>query len=156
MPRWGKTSILGASAFLILCGAPAAAARPFALPNDMVDALYRQPKFPTAAADQQRFFSRDVARALGTRKGRKLSARDIRYDGGSSAVTGLRLEDYADGAGTSVIRAHFRRGGKAEMVEYQLCWRGPNDWRIKDVISASSGSLRRALHLLPAERTDAC
>ena len=156
MLKRGKTSILGAAACLILCGAPATAAKPFALPQDLVDALYRQPRFPTAAADQQRFFSRDVARALGRTQGRKLSARDLRYDSGSSAVTGLRLEDYADGAGSSVIRAHFKRGRKAEVVEYQLCWRGPDDWRIKDVISASSGSLRRALHLPPTDRTDAC
>ena len=156
MSKRGKTSMLGAAACLILCAAPSPAAAPFALPRDMVDALYRQPRFPAAAADQQRYFSRDVARALAGAPGRKLAGKDLRYDGSSSAVTGLRLEDYADGAGSSVIRAHFKRGRKAGMVEYLLCWHGPDDWRIKDVIGASTGSLRRALRLVPAERSETC
>ena len=107
----------------------------------------------------RRFFTRDLAQALIKDSHSDgvgvANDSDYRYDAQDMKITGLHLEDYADGAGTSVIRAHFNNFGKPDVVTYNLCLHGPNDWRISDV-GMDKDSLRKLLGLTPVDKMKGC
>jgi hypothetical protein len=107
----------------------------------------------------RRFFTRNLAQALikDLTPGYVGLANDVdyRYDAQDMQITGLHLMDYADGAGTAVIRAHFDNFGKPYTVTYDLCLHGPNDWRISNVTMPEQ-NLRKVLSLSPVERMKGC
>ena len=145
MAGMGRRAAWAAAAGWLLAAPAAGAAGAFRLPDEAVAALYARPAPPRTAAELRRVFTADLARALAKRQGG-----DWRYDGGRPARP--RLEDYAAGPGSEVIRAHLPGGP----VDYLVCLHGPDDWRVKDVTAPKTGSLRKALKLRPAEAVEGC
>ena len=145
--RWAAGAV--AAGWLATAPAGAAEAGAFRLPDAAVAALYARPAPPRTTAELRRFFTADLARALAARRGGDRRP-DWRYDGGRAARP--RLEDYAGGPGSEVIRAHLPGGP----IDYLVCLHAPNDWRVKDVTSPKTGSLRKALKLRPADAVEGC
>jgi hypothetical protein len=154
---------LGARSALLCaaaCTAVHAAPKPvgFATARAAVIDLYRLRSIPVTPAEKNRYFSADLSKALIADSARDdevgiANDGDYRYDAQDIRVTELRIGDI-DRMGE--IRVSFRNFGKPAAVTYDLCQRGPNDWRIKDVTTPSGGSLRKLLGLAAAHQTKGC
>jgi hypothetical protein len=134
---------------------------PFHAPRDAVVTLYRLPSIPTTPADKQRFFSGDLAAALIKDSDRDdevgvANDGDYRYDAQDFRIAGLHIDAMAIRGGAGTLRVAFRNFGKPKMVSYDLCLRRPGDWRIRDVVTPSGGSLRRLLGLPAAAQSKDC
>jgi len=180
--KWAGAGTL-ALAVLAACGAPhmtasskAVSPRPapakvapsiapsamiFSTPRDAVAALYRLPSIPVTPADKQRFFSVDMAAALIKDSDRDdevgvANDGDYRYDAQDFRIAGLHMEAVGVGGEAGTIRVAFRNFGKPQTVSYDLCRRRPGDWRIRDVVTPSGGSLRKLLGLPAGAQSKDC
>jgi hypothetical protein len=124
----------------------------FATPDALLKALYAEGSRPSGA-DNDRWFAQDVATALRADEGGDevgAVSFDYRIDGQDGAVSDLRFEPYADGAGEAVVRARFKNEDRPVTIDWTLCLRGPDDWRIKDA-KGPDWSLRGLLRLPPSD-----
>jgi len=156
-------AVLGA-AVLAVCGgakaAPAALA-PLRTPRDALIALYRLPSIPVTPGDKQRFFAGDMASALIKDSERDdevgiATDGDYRYDAQDFNITALHIDAMTIRNEGATLRVVYQHLGKPQTVTYELCSRRPGDWRIKDVITHSGGSLRKLLGLVPVAQSKGC
>jgi len=167
-----RTLLLSALAAALVMGceiahaaAPAAAPpRPpasFGSPRDAVVALYRLPSIPVTPADKQRFFAGNLAAALVRDSERDdevgvANDSDYRYDAQDFRIAGLHIAAMTVHGAAAGVRVAFSNFGKPGTVSYDLCQRRPGDWRIRDVITPSGGSLRKLLGLAPPNANTGC
>ncbi len=108
-------------------------------PDQLVRQLYRRDSIPVSNAGVDRFFARDLARAM--KKDMKSKDEvgvldfDYRYGAQDFEVTELTFKKQAVGNGATVT-ASFKNFAKAEVVTYRMCI-AAKGWRIADIAGAS-------------------
>lgn len=131
---------------------PAPAPAPEAMtPEGLVQALYMEPRIPTAAAHVRLYFTEVLVGGLSGEDGVGF---DYRLDAQDSAVADLEVEELAAGPDGSSVVARFNREGRPVSMAYDLCrrdngeWRivnvrsVQNDWNLRDLIGADAGEDR--------------
>ena len=115
---------------------PAPAPAPEALtPEGLVQALYMEPRIPTAAPHVRLYFSEPLVDGLSGEEGIGF---DYRLDAQDGAVADLEVEELAAGPDGSSVVARFNRAGRPVSMAYDLCRRDSGEWRIINVRSVQN------------------
>ena len=115
---------------------PAPAPAPEAMtPEGLVQALYMEPRIPTAAPHVRLYFSEPLVDGLSGEEGISF---DYRLDAQDGAVTDLEVEELAAGPDGSSVVARFNRAGRPVSMAYDLCRRDSGEWRIINVRSVQN------------------
>ena len=115
---------------------PAPAPAPEALtPEGLVQALYMEPRIPTAAPHVRLYFSEPLVDGLSGEEGIGF---DYRLDAQDGAVADLEVEELAAGPDGSSVVARFNRAGRPGSMAYDLCRRDSGEWRIINVRSVQN------------------
>jgi len=116
--------------------------------DQLVKALYKLESIPTNSGDIERFFARDMARAIkrDIRGGEVgvTNGGDYRYDAQEFKITDLKFTRTTNRLG-GVVTVSFKNFDKPETVTYAMCL-ARRGWRITDVRS-TGGSMRDDLKL---------
>ena len=115
---------------------PAPAPAPEAMtPEGLVQALYMEPRIPTAAPHVRLYFSEPLVDGLSGEEGIGF---DYRLDAQDGAVADLEVEELAAGPDGSSVVARFNRAGRPVSMAYDLCRRDSGEWRIINVRSVQN------------------
>ena len=115
---------------------PAPAPAPEAMtPEGLVQALYMEPRIPTAAPHVRLYFSEPLVEGLSGEEGIGF---DYRLDAQDGAVADLEVEELAAGPDGSSVVARFNRAGRPVSMAYDLCRRDSGEWRIINVRSVQN------------------
>ena len=115
---------------------PAPAPAPEALtPEGLVQALYMEPRIPTAAPHVRLYFSEPLVDGLSGEEGIGF---DYRLDAQDGDVADLEVEELAAGPDGSSVVARFNRAGRPVSMAYDLCRRDSGEWRIINVRSVQN------------------
>jgi len=121
---------------LLFAAAPAAALDD---PDQLVRGLYRLKNIPVSHAGVDRYFSRDLARAMKNDMKSKDEVGvldfDYRYGAQDFEIKGLTFARQGAGNGATVT-ASFSNFGKRQVVTYRLCL-APKGWRIAGIAGRS-------------------
>ena len=115
---------------------PAPAPAPEAMtPEGLVQALYMEPRIPTAAPHVRLYFSEPLVDGLSGEEGIGF---DYRLDAQDGPVANLEVEELAAGPDGSSVVARFNRAGRPVSMAYDLCRRDNGEWRIINVRSVQN------------------
>ena len=115
---------------------PAPAPAPEAMtPEGLVQALYMEPRIPTAAPHVRLYFSEPLVDGLSGEEGIGF---DYRLDAQDGDVADLEVEELAAGPDGSSVVARFHRAGRPVSMAYDLCRRDSGEWRIINVRSVQN------------------
>ena len=115
---------------------PAPAPAPEAMtPEGLVQALYMEPRIPTAAPHVRLYFSEPLVDGLSGEEGIGF---DYRLDAQDGDVADLEVEELAAGPDGSSVVARFNRAGRPVSMAYDLCRRDSGEWRIINVRSVQN------------------